>query len=130
MAGIRRYPYVLLDVFTHNELEGNQLAVFTDARDLSDTEMQDLARETSLSETTFIVPGEAAMERKHGVRVRIFTVREELPFAGHPTLGTAWHLRQQRGGDTVALALNVGKIPVSFPPTPGPAGGRDAPARS
>ncbi len=114
MAGIRRYPYVLLDVFTHNELEGNQLAVFTDARDLSDTEMQDLARETSLSETTFIVPGEAAMERKHGVRVRIFTVREELPFAGHPTLGTAWHLRQQRGGDTVALALNVGKIPVSF----------------
>jgi trans-2,3-dihydro-3-hydroxyanthranilate isomerase len=114
MTGIRRYPYVLLDVFTHNALEGNQLAVFTDARGLSESEMQKLARETSLSETTFILPREAAVEREHGVRVRIFTVQEELPFAGHPTLGTAWHLRQQRGGDAVELALNVGKIPVRF----------------
>jgi trans-2,3-dihydro-3-hydroxyanthranilate isomerase len=114
MTAIRRYPYVLLDVFTHNPLEGNQLAVFTDASGLSDSEMQDLARETNLSETTFIVPREAAMEREHGVQVRIFTVQEELPFAGHPTLGTAWYLHQQRGGDEVELALGVGKIPVSF----------------
>ena len=54
------------------------------------------------------------MERERGVRVRIFTTQEELPFAGHPTLGTAWCLRQQRGGELVELELNVGKIPVSF----------------
>jgi trans-2,3-dihydro-3-hydroxyanthranilate isomerase len=114
MTGLRRYPYVLLDVFTHNALEGNQLAVFTDARGLSDAEMQALAKETNLSETTFILPREAEVERERGIRVRIFTVAEELPFAGHPTLGTAWHLHQQRAESTVQLELNVGKIPVTF----------------
>ena len=72
MAGIRRYPYVLLDVFTHNALEGNQLAVFTDARGLSDAEMQDLAKETNLSETTFIVParsGNGARTRRAGAHL-------------------------------------------------------------
>jgi trans-2,3-dihydro-3-hydroxyanthranilate isomerase len=110
----RSYSYVLLDVFTHKPLEGNQLAVFTDARGLSDREMQALAKETNLSETTFILPRDEKVERTQGVRVRIFTTQEELPFAGHPTLGTAWCLRQQRGGDVVELELNVGKIPVSF----------------
>jgi trans-2,3-dihydro-3-hydroxyanthranilate isomerase len=110
----RSYRYVLLDVFTHKPLEGNQLAVFTDARGLSDTEMQAIAKETNLSETTFILPRDEKVEREQGVRVRIFTTQEELPFAGHPTLGTAWCLRQQRGGDVVELELNVGKIPVSF----------------
>jgi trans-2,3-dihydro-3-hydroxyanthranilate isomerase len=117
---MRRYPYVLLDVFTHNALEGNQLAVITDARGLSDAEMQSIAKETNLSETTFIFPREATVEREHGIRVRIFTVQEELPFAGHPTLGTAWYLHQKRGGDTIELELNVGKIPVTF--TSGPDG--------
>jgi trans-2,3-dihydro-3-hydroxyanthranilate isomerase len=111
---MRRYPYVLLDVFTHNVLEGNQLAVVSDARGLSDSEMQALAKETNLSETTFILPREAATEAARGVRVRIFTVQEELPFAGHPTLGTAWHIHQQRAENTVELELNVGKIPVTF----------------
>jgi trans-2,3-dihydro-3-hydroxyanthranilate isomerase len=114
MTGTRRYPYVLLDVFTHNALEGNQLAVITDASGLSDAEMQALAKETNLSETTFILPRQQDVERDRGVRVRIFTTQEELPFAGHPTLGTAWYLWQQRAGDLVELELNVGKIPVRF----------------
>jgi trans-2,3-dihydro-3-hydroxyanthranilate isomerase len=121
---MRRFPYVLLDVFTHNALEGNQLAVISDARGLSGAEMQALAKETNLSETTFILPRDAAVEAERGVRVRIFTVQEELEFAGHPTLGTAWHIYQQamnqqptqlrRAEATVSLDLNVGKIPVTF----------------
>lgn len=117
MTGMRHYAYVLLDVFTHNALEGNQLAVFTDARGLSDAEMQALAKETNLSETTFILPRDEVVESERGVRVRIFTTREELPFAGHPTLGTAWQLWRQRGVELVELVeleLNVGKIPVRF----------------
>ncbi|MGA7463565.1 MAG: PhzF family phenazine biosynthesis isomerase, partial [Candidatus Korobacteraceae bacterium] len=97
----RRFAVVQLDVFTSRPLEGNQLAVFTDARGLSDDEMQKLARETNLCETTFIVPRDAATERAEGHKVRIFTVNEELPFAGHPTLGTAWYLRQQSSADEV-----------------------------
>jgi trans-2,3-dihydro-3-hydroxyanthranilate isomerase len=114
MNGKRRYPYVLLDVFTHIPLEGNQLAVFPDGRGLSDAEMQALAKETNLSETTFVFPRDEQVEREEGVRVRIFTTQEELPFAGHPTLGTAWCLQKLRGGELVELALNVGKIPVHF----------------
>ena len=112
----RRFPYRLLDVFTQKPLEGNQLAVFTDARMLSDEEMQALARETNLSETTFILPRSAEMEREQGVKVRIFTTTEELPFAGHPTLGTAATLRsmQQNRKNEVALDLHVGKISVTF----------------
>src|SRR5215468_12168847 len=89
----RNLPYVLVDVFTSVPLEGNQLAVFPDARGLNDQQMQAIARETNLSETTFIFPGDAATESERGVRVRIFTPQEELPFAGHPTLGTAMVLR-------------------------------------
>jgi trans-2,3-dihydro-3-hydroxyanthranilate isomerase len=100
-------------------LEGNQLVVFVDGTSLSDAEMQALAKETNFSETTFILPRDAATERERGVRVRIFTTTEELPFAGHPTLGTAMVLRNNalRGNsnaEEIALDLNVGRIPVRF----------------
>ena len=110
----RRLSYITLDVFTSTPLEGNQLAVFTDARGLSDAEMQALAREMNLSETTFILPRDPSTENERGVRVRIFTTDEELPFAGHPTLGTAMVLHNNGGGQTVNLDLNVGRIPVQF----------------
>ncbi|MGZ4868132.1 MAG: PhzF family phenazine biosynthesis protein [Candidatus Angelobacter sp.] len=110
----RRLPFVQVDVFTSVPLEGNQLAVFADGRSLTDAQMQALARETNLSETTFILPRDAATERERGVRVRIFTTTEELPFAGHPTLGTAMVLRGDSGAEEVALDLNVGRIPVRF----------------
>jgi len=105
---------VQVDVFTSVPLEGNQLTVFADASGLSDAEMQALARETNLSETTFILPRDAATERERGVRVRIFTTTEELPFAGHPTLGTAMVLRGNSGAEEITLDLNVGRIPVRF----------------
>lgn len=103
-----------MDVFASRPLEGNQLAVFHDARGLSSDEMQALARETNLSETTFVLPRAAEVEAKEGVKVRIFTTAEELKFAGHPTLGTAWYLAASRGVDAVTLDLPVGKIPVQF----------------
>ncbi|MCU1333746.1 MAG: PhzF family phenazine biosynthesis protein [Candidatus Angelobacter sp.] len=115
----RRLSFVQVDVFTSVPLEGNQLAVFADGSVLSDHEMQALAKETNLSETTFILPRDAATERERGVRVRIFTTSEELPFAGHPTLGTAMVLRNDplRGkgaAEEIALELNIGRIPVRF----------------
>jgi len=110
----RRLPFVQLDVFSSQPLEGNSLAVFPDARGLIDDEMQALAREMNLSETTFVLPRDAATERERGTRVRIFTVQEELPFAGHPTLGTAFALRGASTAAEVALELNVGRIPVRF----------------
>jgi trans-2,3-dihydro-3-hydroxyanthranilate isomerase len=124
----RGFGFIQLDVFTARPLEGNQLAVFTDARGLSDAEMQALAKEMNLSETTFILPGDPQDEARDGVRVRIFTVDEELDFAGHPTLGTAAVIRDRMfaaeaspaaGADMkrpaeVALALRVGRIPVTF----------------
>src|SRR5438093_10728625 len=87
----RTYEFVQLDVFTQTPLSGNPLAIFPDARGLNDAEMQALAREMNLSETTFIFPRDAATEAREGKKVRIFTVETELPFAGHPTLGTALH---------------------------------------
>jgi trans-2,3-dihydro-3-hydroxyanthranilate isomerase len=110
---MRSFSYILLDVFTSQALAGNQLAVFTDGRGLSDAEMQMLAKETNLSETTFIIPRDAAVERERGVQVRIFTTQEELPFAGHPTLGTATVLRRNKE-PKIELDLRVGKIPVTF----------------
>jgi trans-2,3-dihydro-3-hydroxyanthranilate isomerase len=115
----RRFPFVQLDVFTDRPLAGNPLAVFTDGRGLSDDEMQALAREMNLSETTFVLPRDPAVERERGVRVRIFTVREELPFAGHPTLGTATCLRGAGGAGEIALELGVGRVPVRFEDRPG-----------
>lgn len=110
---------VQVDVFTANPLEGNALAVVLGGSGLSDAEMQSIAKETNLSETTFILPRDAATERERGVRVRIFTVQEELPFAGHPTLGTAFVLRGTRAAEKVRLDLNVGTVPVQFEDQPG-----------
>jgi trans-2,3-dihydro-3-hydroxyanthranilate isomerase len=107
------------DVFSSKPLEGNSLAVFSDARGLSDSEMQLLAKEMNLSETTFIFPRDPGIERENGVRVRIFTVQEELPFAGHPTLGTAFALRGESGAREITLDLNAGRVPVRFEETPG-----------
>jgi len=112
------YDYAQVDVFAEQPLEGNALAIFTDARGLTTAEMQSIARETNLCETTFILPRAPEIERERGVQVRIFTVREELQFAGHPTLGTAsWlHLNHPilRGSEEVILDLRVGPIPVNF----------------
>ena len=106
--------YVNVDVFTGHALAGNQLAVFTDASALSTELMQRIAKETNYSETTFVIPRSFEETRDKGHRVRIFTVNEELPFAGHPTLGTAWVLRGIGGADEIVLDLNVGKIHVKF----------------
>jgi len=118
----RKFSMVQVDVFTDRALTGNSLAVFLDGRSLSTEHMQALAREMNLSETTFILPGDAAAEKTRGVRVRIFTVQEELPFAGHPTLGTAFVLRGETGAspdpDEVRLDLNVGTVPVCFTEEP------------
>jgi len=100
-------------------MAGNPLAIFPDGSGLTDQEMQALAREMNLSETTFVLPREAAVEGKRGVRVRIFTVKEELPFAGHPTLGTAFALRGRGRRAEITLDLNAGKVPVRFEEAPG-----------
>jgi trans-2,3-dihydro-3-hydroxyanthranilate isomerase len=110
----RSYAMTQWDVFSANPLEGNSLAVFSDARGLTDSEMQSIAKEMNLSETTFILPRDSEVERERGVRVRIFTVEEELPFAGHPTLGTAFSLRGATQASEVVLELNVGRVPVRF----------------
>ena len=121
----RRFSFVQLDVFSHRPLKGNPLAVFTDGRGLTAAAMQALAQEMNLSETTFVLPRPATVERKRGVRVRIFTPQEELPFAGHPTLGTAAVLYAAppagrkpatgtKGPTTIILELGVGPIPVVF----------------
>ncbi len=110
----RRLAVTQWDVFSSVPLKGNSLAVFLDGSGLSDVEMQSLAKEMNLPETTFILPRDAATERDRGIRVRIFTVQEELPFAGHPTLGTAFALRGSSGAQEIVLDLNVGKVPVRF----------------
>ncbi len=115
---MRKFPFVTVDVFSSRALAGNPVAVFTDARGLSDAEMQAIALETRLSETTFIIPRDEATERADGIKVRIFTIAEELQFAGHPTLGTASVIANARSVDEVALDLKVGKIPLTFKAAP------------
>jgi trans-2,3-dihydro-3-hydroxyanthranilate isomerase len=110
----RRFAMAQWDVFSSNPLEGNSLAILFDANGLSDSEMQAIAKENNLSETTFVLPRDSNVQQERGVRVRIFTVEEELPFAGHPTLGTAFALRGDSGAQDIALELNVGKVPVRF----------------
>jgi trans-2,3-dihydro-3-hydroxyanthranilate isomerase len=114
------YDFAQVDVFAENPLEGNALAVFSDARGLSTEGMQALARETNLSETTFIFPRAPEIERDRGVKVRIFLTTEEVPFAGHPTLGTAswlyWNHPVLRGAEQITLDLGVGPISVRFTP--------------
>lgn len=116
-APVRTFAFEWWDVFTTQPLTGNQLAVFPDARGLSDAEMQRIAREMNLSETTFVLPRDKATEASQGVKVRIFTRDQEIPFGGHPALGTACLLRE-RIGDLVKLDLSVGPVPVSFSKQP------------
>jgi len=122
----RSLDYTQVDVFAERALEGNMLAIFHDATNLTKAEMQALARETNLSETTFIVPRDEATEGARGIRVRIFTVAEELLFAGHPTLGTASWLHKHhpilRGAEEIVLDLDVGPVPVRFEASDGKPG--------
>src|SRR2546430_9946473 len=111
------YEFIQLDVFTQTPLSGNPLAIFPDARGLNNGEMQALAREMNLSETTFVLPRDPATEAREGKKVRIFTVEDELPFAGHPTLGTALHLYASASAPDskeITLDLKAAKIPVRF----------------
>jgi trans-2,3-dihydro-3-hydroxyanthranilate isomerase len=117
---LRQLDYYVVDVFTDAPLAGNPLAVVSNTANLTPEHMQAIAREFNLSETTFVERRSLVQEREEGVRVRIFTTQEELPFAGHPTLGTASVLKlvapKTLQGDMVKLALNVGSIPVRFQP--------------
>jgi trans-2,3-dihydro-3-hydroxyanthranilate isomerase len=114
----KELEYFIVDVFTKKALTGNSLAVVMNTCGLATEEMQAIAREFNLSETTFVERRPAAVEQVEGVRVRIFTTQEELPFAGHPTLGTASVLRlhapETFRGDTVTLHENIGPVPVRF----------------
>jgi trans-2,3-dihydro-3-hydroxyanthranilate isomerase len=109
-----KVTYYTLDVFAEKKYAGNQLAVFRQAGELSSQEMQDIAREMNYSETTFILSDE---QNNGGFDVRIFTPKEEVPFAGHPTLGTAHiiHSKIMHGkSKDLLLNLKVGQIPVTF----------------
>ena len=112
---MRKLQYRIVDVFTDRMFGGNPLAVFLDGRGVSDAEMQALAREMNLSETTFILP---PADPANDFRVRIFTPGRELPMAGHPTIGTAFVLAREQmvpaGGETVTIRLEekVALIPV------------------
>jgi trans-2,3-dihydro-3-hydroxyanthranilate isomerase len=111
---MKSLPFYIVDVFAVDKYTGNQLAVFTDVGTLSDQEMQQLAKEVNYSETTFITSTEP---QNGGYDVRIFTPKRELPFAGHPTLGTAYIIQQtmlNQAVDTVKLNLKVGQIPVTW----------------
>jgi len=118
--------YFVVDVFASEPLAGNPLAVVMNTCGLATERMQAIAREFNLSETTFVERGAAEVERREGVRVRIFTTQEELKFAGHPTLGTASVLKkfapETVQGETVILAENVGPVPVRFEPADDSAG--------
>jgi trans-2,3-dihydro-3-hydroxyanthranilate isomerase len=105
-----RVRYVVCDVFTDRPLAGNQLGVFPDAAGLSTESMQALTRELNYSESTFVLPPEQGGD----ARVRIFTPGRELPFAGHPTLGTASVITGERGLDGVRLETGRGIVPVRF----------------
>ncbi len=111
---MKAVPFHIVDVFAEQKYAGNQLAVFRNARDLSSDEMQKIAREMNFSETTFVL---SDTEHDGGYDVRIFTPAAEVPFAGHPTLGTAYIIRQEilrQPIRQVNLNLKVGQIPVRF----------------
>lgn len=102
------YRYVVADVFTDTPLEGNQVAVFTDARDIPQEQLQLLAREMAFSETVFVYPSTGDAH----VRIRIFTPQAELRFAGHPTLGTAFVIAQPMQLEVIAIETGAGIVPV------------------
>jgi trans-2,3-dihydro-3-hydroxyanthranilate isomerase len=112
---LRRYRFVTLDVFTDTRFGGNPLAVFPDARGMTDAEMQALAAEFNLSETTFVLPPENAANTAH---VRIFTPKVEMPFAGHPNVGTGFVIAAERGGDVLRFEEIAGLVEIRI--------GRDA----
>ncbi|HTO53865.1 MAG TPA: PhzF family phenazine biosynthesis protein [Myxococcota bacterium] len=116
MSSAKSLRYSILDVFAEAPLEGNPLAVVFGAGRLSTAEMQAIARETNLSETTFVLHDAA---RDGAWDVRIFTPRHEMPYAGHPTIGTAAAIRESHlggRGDAVGLRLQIGVVPVRFAP--------------
>jgi trans-2,3-dihydro-3-hydroxyanthranilate isomerase len=107
-------PFLILDVFATGKYTGNQLAVCLDAGDLTDIQMQQISREINFSETTFVASSEPV---DGGYNTRIFTPTTELPFAGHPTLGTAFAIQQEIVKDAVErvnLNYQVGQIPVDL----------------
>jgi trans-2,3-dihydro-3-hydroxyanthranilate isomerase len=108
---VRRLRYVVADVFTDTPLTGNQLAVFTDARDLDPLTMQALALEMNFAESVFVLPPEA---EDADVRIRIFTPATELPFAGHPTLGTAFVLGGPLQRVVIRIETGSGVVPVTL----------------
>jgi trans-2,3-dihydro-3-hydroxyanthranilate isomerase len=122
------HRFHIVDVFAEAPRAGNPLAVVRDAAGLSGEAMQAIAREFGFSETSFLVSDPRATEA--GVRTRIFTPAREIPFAGHPTLGTAWVIREHLAGrpvDSVTLELGVGRVPVAFEREEGAAGTAGAP---
>jgi trans-2,3-dihydro-3-hydroxyanthranilate isomerase len=104
------HEYLIVDVFTDTPLQGNQLGVFPDGVGCSSEQMQRLARELNFSETVFVLPA----ERDGDARIRIFTPRHELPFAGHPTLGSAFVIAEALERDAVRLECELGVIPVAL----------------
>ncbi len=111
---MKNLTFYILDVFAEEKYAGNQLAVVREAAGLSDGEMQNITKEMNYSETTFILSDD---QRNGGYDVRIFTPAEEVPFAGHPTLGTAYVIQQEiikEPVETIILNLKVGQIPVTF----------------
>jgi len=116
---VKTYPFVTVDVFTDTRFGGNPLAVFPDASGLSDGDMQALAREFNLSETTFVLPPE---DPANTARVRIFTPAHELPFAGHPNVGTGFVLARQGRDTNGVLRFEEAAGPVEVTATRNSAG--------
>jgi trans-2,3-dihydro-3-hydroxyanthranilate isomerase len=109
---MEKLTFYIVDVFAEKKYSGNQLAVFKNAKALSDNEMQRIAKEMNYSETTFILSEE---KRNSGYDVRIFTPEKEVPFAGHPTLGTAYVIQREiikKPVEKIILNLKIGQIPV------------------
>jgi trans-2,3-dihydro-3-hydroxyanthranilate isomerase len=107
---VSAFRYVVADVFTDTPLQGNQVAVFTDAREIPEELLQPLAREMNYSETVFVLPKEG----EGHARIRIFTPTTEIPFAGHPTLGTAFILAAPLQIDEIRLETGAGVVPVKL----------------
>jgi trans-2,3-dihydro-3-hydroxyanthranilate isomerase len=112
---VERWPFRIVDVFTERPLAGNQLAVFEDAAGIPELLLQPLAQEIGYSETVFVYPGTEGAD----ARIRIYTPTSEVPFAGHPVLGTAVVLASDLGVDRVILETGRGPVPVRLDRTPG-----------
>src|SRR3954449_1507725 len=119
---MRQYRLIHVDVFTRTRFGGNQLAVFPEAEGLSDDEMQAIAREMNFSESTFVLP---PADPTADARVRIFTPGRELPFAGHPVVGTAFVLARERGKTDLRFELGIGPLNVQADPGDGTLGGAE-----